>query len=117
GVLLFVLGATGLGTAVRFIPRPVVVGFTNGIAVLIASTQIKDFFGLKVGAVPGEFIARMELLAKNFKTLSVAETTLACLSLAVIIVCMSFLKRLPGAIAAMIVGTSLAYFLKLPIQT
>src|SRR6202047_896653 len=63
GVILVILGATGLGTAVKFIPRPVVVGFTNGIAVLIASTQIKDFFGLKVEHVPGEFWARLETLA------------------------------------------------------
>src|SRR5579859_1137090 len=55
GVILLILGATGLGTAVKFIPRPVVVGFTNGIAVIIASTQIKDFFGLRVEKVPGDF--------------------------------------------------------------
>ena len=55
GMLLVVLGATGMGSAVKFIPRPVVIGFTNGIAVLIASTQIKDFFGLKMDKVPGEF--------------------------------------------------------------
>src|SRR5579863_6105202 len=54
GVILVVLGATGLGSAVKFIPRPVVVGFTNGIAILIASTQIKDFFGLHLDKVPGE---------------------------------------------------------------
>src|SRR6202011_4943499 len=54
GGLLVILGITGLGTAVKYIPRPVVVGFTNGIAVIIASTQIKDFFGLKVDKVPGE---------------------------------------------------------------
>jgi SulP family sulfate permease len=53
GVMLVILGITGLGSAVKFIPRPVVVGFTNGIAVIIASTQIKDFFGLKVDKVPG----------------------------------------------------------------
>src|ERR1700688_5217916 len=52
GVLLVILGMTGLGTAVKYIPRPVVVGFTNGIAVIIASTHIKDFFGLKVEKVP-----------------------------------------------------------------
>src|SRR5580693_3537297 len=52
GVILFLLGVTGLGSAVKFIPRPVVIGFTNGIAVLIASTQIKDFFGLKIDKVP-----------------------------------------------------------------
>src|SRR5215212_1320006 len=56
GVILVVLGATGMGTAVKFIPRPVVLGFTNGIALLIASTQIKDFFGLQVDKVPGEFL-------------------------------------------------------------
>src|SRR5216110_1776072 len=55
GVFLVILGVTGLGTAVKFIPRPVVVGFTNGIAVIIASTQLKDFFGLKIDKVPGEF--------------------------------------------------------------
>src|SRR6266550_6737920 len=70
GVFLVVLGATGLGTAVKFIPRPVVVGFTNGIAVLIASTQIKDFFGLKVDKVPGEFQARIEILARKFRSFS-----------------------------------------------
>ena len=68
GVMLLVLGATGLGSAVRFIPRPVVVGFTNGIAVLIASTQVKDFFGLKIAKVPGDFIGRVEVLAQNFHT-------------------------------------------------
>ncbi|MFZ4506620.1 MAG: SulP family inorganic anion transporter, partial [Fimbriimonas sp.] len=52
GVILVVMGLTGLGTAVKFIPRPVVIGFTNGIAVLIASTQIKDFFGLQIDKVP-----------------------------------------------------------------
>src|SRR6516225_5469927 len=59
GVLLFVMGATGLGAAVKFIPRPVVLGFTNGIAVLIASTQVKDFFGLRIDHVPGDFAGRM----------------------------------------------------------
>src|SRR5476649_1587475 len=56
GIMLVVLGLTGLGTAVKFIPRPVVTGFTNGIAVLIASTQIKDFFGLNIESVPSEFL-------------------------------------------------------------
>src|SRR6266403_606165 len=66
GVLLIIMGITGLGAAVQYIPRPVVIGFTNGIAVLIASTQIKDFFGLKVDKVPGEFLARIEILARSF---------------------------------------------------
>src|SRR5579862_7645538 len=70
GVLLLLLGVTGLGSAVKFIPRPVVVGFTNGIAITIASTQIKDFFGIKVDKVPGDFLGRMLVLIRNFGSLS-----------------------------------------------
>ena len=65
GVLLILLGATGLGAAVKFIPRPVIVGFTNGIAILIASTQIKDFFGLRTGPVPGDFVGRMRVVLEQ----------------------------------------------------
>ena len=67
GIMLVVLGATGFGSAVKFIPRPVVVGFTNGIAVIIASTQVKDFFGLSIDHVPGEFGARIETLARELQ--------------------------------------------------
>src|ERR1039458_3784942 len=70
GVLLLLMGLTGLGGAVKFIPRMVVIGFTNGIAILIASTQIKDFFGLKTGAVPSEFLPRMRMLAAAAETVN-----------------------------------------------
>src|SRR6202046_1481124 len=85
GVILVVMGATGLGTAVKFIPRPVTIGFTNGIAVLIASTQIKDFFGLKTGPVPSEFIGRMRVLLENFSTIHAPTLVLAAASLAGIV--------------------------------
>ncbi len=117
GVLLVILGITGLGTAVKYIPRPVVVGFTNGIAVIIASTQIKDFFGLKVDKVPGEFLARMEILARNFHTLSPLETGLGVFALIVILIFMRFVKRVPGYIVALFVGTALVVLLKLPVET
>src|SRR5713226_6773825 len=90
GLLLILLGVTGMGAAVKFIPRPVVLGFTNGIALLIASTQIKDFFGLQVDKVPGEFLARLEVLAQRFNTISPASTALACCALAVIILSTRF---------------------------
>src|SRR6201993_53322 len=101
GVLLVILGVTGLGTAVKFIPRPVVVGFTNGIAVIIASTQIKDFFGLKIDKVPGEFAARILTYVYNFSSLSPVETTLGVGALVVIILFMIFVKRVPGYIVAL----------------
>src|SRR6266576_3928727 len=70
GVLLVLLGVTGMGTAVKFFPRPVIVGFTNGIAILIASTQIRDFFGLKMDRVPGDFVHRIAALGGAFGTLN-----------------------------------------------
>src|SRR3984885_15101395 len=69
GVMLLVMGLTGLGTAVKYIPRPVTIGFTNGIALLIASTQIKDFLGLKTPSVPSEFIARMAMVLHYIGTI------------------------------------------------
>ena len=117
GVLLVILGATGMGTAVKFIPRPVVLGFTNGIALLIASTQIKDFFGLRIDKVPTEFFARAESLGAHFNLLSLPATGLALATLAVLLVCMNFVKRVPGAIAAMVVGTAVVVLFKLPVET
>jgi SulP family sulfate permease len=117
GVLLLILGATGLGTAVKFIPRPVVVGFTNGIAVIIASTQIKDFFGLKIAKVPGEFASRILTYAHNFSSFSPLETTLAVGALVLIILFMIFVKRVPGYIVALFAGTAAVVIFKLPVET
>ncbi len=117
GVLLFVMGATGLGAAVKFIPRPVVLGFTNGIAILIASTQIKDFFGLKINELPGNFLGRMQVLSENFRSLSWEATALGCGSIAIILLTNRFAKRIPGYIVALIVGTLVAAALKLPVET
>src|SRR5712671_1386575 len=117
GILLLILGVTGLGTAVKFIPRPVVVGFTNGIAVVIASTQLKDFFGLRIEQVPGNFLGRLEAVVQNFHTISWEETGLALLALALILVCRKYFPKIPGYIVALFVGTALVYFLHLPVQT
>jgi SulP family sulfate permease len=117
GVLLIIMGLTGLGTAVKFIPRPVVIGFTNGIAVLIASTQVKDFFGLQIDKVPGVFWLRIEALAGNFHTLSFAATTLATLTLLMLIVCRAISARIPGPIVVLILATCTVYFFKLPVET
>jgi sulfate permease, SulP family len=117
GVLLVIMGITGLGTAVKFIPRPVVIGFTNGIAVLIASTQVKDFFGLHLDKVPGVFWLRIEELAKSFHTLSFEATALAGSTLLVLIICRSVSPRIPGPIVALVLATCAVYFFKLPVET
>jgi len=117
GVLLVILGVTGLGTAVKYIPRPVVVGFTNGIAVIIGSTQIKDFFGLKVEKVPGEFLARLEVLFRNFDSLSLVQTSLGVLALLLIILFTRYVRKVPGYIVALFVGTVIVALFKLPVET
>jgi sulfate permease, SulP family len=117
GILLIIMGVTGLGTGVKFIPRPVVIGFTNGIAVLIASTQVKDFFGLRLDKVPGVFWLRVEALAGSFHTLSFTATALGVSTLAALIVCRALSPRIPGPIVALLVGTLAVYFFKLPVET
>ena len=117
GVLLVLLGVTKLGTVVKFIPRPIVVGFTNGIAVLIASTQLKDFFGLDFERVPGDFFARMKLVVASFHTLSPSATILAASSLICLIFFARYIKRIPGAIVVLFGATAAAALLQLPVET
>jgi sulfate permease, SulP family len=116
GAMLIVLGATGMGTAVRFIPRPVVVGFTNGIGVLIASTQIKDFLGLTV-AVPSEFWPRMTTLAKNAEHFSPAATALGTATVVLLIVWRRLVPKVPGYIVALLGGTAAVAIFNLPVET
>lgn len=117
GVMLVVMGVTGLGKAVQFIPRPVVMGFTNGIAVLIASTQIHDFFGLRLEHNPGEFFARMKELIEHAGTVSLPATALGVISLVVILATPRITKRVPGYIVALVAGTAAAALLHLPVET
>ena len=117
GILLVVMGATGMGTGVKFIPRPVVIGFTNGIAVLIASTQVKDFFGLHLEKVPGVFWLRMKALAASSPTWSPTATILAAATVGTMLLCRVLSKRIPGPIVAMLGATATAFVLKLPVET
>jgi len=117
GILLLVMGVTGMGSAVKFIPRPIVIGFTNGIAILIASTQIKDFFGLHIDKVPGVFWLRMEVLAQHFGTLNYWATGLAIVSVVLLVVCRTVSNRIPGPILVLLLGTMSVIVFKLPVET
>jgi len=117
GVFLMILGITGLGTAVKFIPRPVVIGFTNGIAVLIASTEIKDFFGLKVDNVPGDFLGRIQALVSHWSTYSPVATITAISVLLTILLVGRFVNRVPGTIVALVLGTFVVWKFNLPAET
>ena len=118
GVILVVLGLTGTGTAVRYIPRPVVIGFTNGIALVIASTQLKDFFGIVLTEPgPGEFIARIRLLATHAAAASPAATGVGVAMLVLILVWNRLVPRVPGYIVALVAGTVAVGALSLPVDT
>jgi SulP family sulfate permease len=117
GVLLILLGITGLGTAVKYIPRPVIVGFTNGIAILIASTQLKDFFGLRTGPVPGDFIGRIDVLAKGARSFSIEATLLSAGALLLILIVRRYAQRVPAYIVALVLGTLLVFAMHLRVET
>jgi len=117
GVMLIALGAAGMGSAVRFIPRPVVVGFTNGIAVLIASTQIRDFFGLHMLAIPSGFVPRMSALITSAGTWSPPATALSVLSLTGILLLARASRRIPASIVVLAIATAAVVALGLNVET
>ncbi|HEY5056345.1 MAG TPA: SulP family inorganic anion transporter [Acidobacteriaceae bacterium] len=117
GVLLLIMGITGLGTAVKYIPRPVTIGFTNGIALLIASTQIKDFLGEKTPAVPSEFLARIRMLLHYAGTTRWQTVAVASASLTIILLWPRLTKRVPGSIVALLLSTVAVAGFHLPIET
>jgi len=133
GVLLFVMGLLKLGTLIRFIPVAVVIGFTNGIAVLIMLSQAKDFLGLKVNNMPADFFGILRTLNEALPTFQASALALACGSLALIVLWQQafsikqgqapakglqrILQVVPGSIVALIAATLIALGLNLPIET
>jgi SulP family sulfate permease len=127
GVMLIVMGLTGLGTTVRFIPRSVTIGFTNGIAVFIASSQIKDFFGLKYTPVArgvvereyfhSEFLARIVGLGKAAGSASLIAITVAVVTLVIVVFWPRVTKKIPSSIVALLVTTIACTLFAVPVAT
>ena len=112
GLFLLLLGACRLGTIIKFIPYPIVVGFTSGIAVTIFTTQIKDLFGLTIeGGLPGDFISKWGVYLQNFVSIDWATTAVGVLSVLIIILTPKISKKIPGSLVAIIVMTVAVYFL------
>jgi SulP family sulfate permease len=117
GIVLVLMGLTGLGAAVRFLPRPVVVGFTNGIALLIASTQLRDLFGLEITSPSGVFLPRMIQVGRALGTWSPEATVLGVGALVLVLAIQRYVKAVPGAIVALVLGTLAVRFLHLDVET
>ncbi|MBR5550744.1 MAG: sulfate permease [Muribaculaceae bacterium] len=112
GVILVVMGLFHLGTVIKFIPYPIVVGFTAGIALTIFSTQINDFLGLGLSNVPSEFIPKWGVYFQNIGNIDWTTLIVGLISLMIIIVTPKISKKMPGALTAIIVVTIAMYFLK-----
>lgn len=117
GLILLLMGFFRLGTVIKFIPYPIVVGFTAGIALTIFSTQINDFFGLGLKNIPGEFIPKWGVYFQNFGSIDLTTLAVALVSLLIIILAPKVSKKLPGALLAILIVTPVVYFLDLPVET
>ncbi len=117
GVILVIMGVARFGSLIKFIPYPVVVGFTSGIALLIFSTQIKDFFGLQIKNVPAEFHEKWIVYFQNFSTINFYVFGIAALALLIMIFWPKVTHRIPGSLIAIIVTTLIVIIFKLPVDT
>jgi sulfate permease, SulP family len=116
GGMLILMGVAKLGAAIKFIPHPVTTGFTSGIAVLIAFTQVKDFLGLKMGPLPAEFVGKVEAFA-HAEGFSPAAVAVGMVSLAILIFWPKVSKRIPGPFVALLAATAVVTVFQIPVET
>jgi sulfate permease, SulP family len=117
GILLILMGVFRLGGIIKFMPYPIVVGFTSGIAVTIFSSQIKEFFGLAIENVPADFVSKWALYFQHFHTINFYALGIGLITLFIIIFWPKRLSKIPGTLIAILVTTLLVYFFNIPVET
>jgi sulfate permease, SulP family len=118
GFMLVAMGVLQLGSIIKFMPHPIVVGFTSGIAVVIFSSQIKDFFGLEVSeATPADFIAKWRFYLVHFKTINIYAAGLGLFTVITIMLWPKIEKRIPGTLIALVITTIVTTIFDLPVET
>lgn len=117
GVILIGMGIAKLGTMIKFIPHPVITGFTSGIALIIFSGEIKDFFGLRMGVVPADFIGKWLAYANGVTGVTPSAIAVSSLALGIILIWPRVNRRIPGPFVALIVTTLLVKMMHLPVET
>jgi SulP family sulfate permease len=117
GVMLIIMGFAGLGTVIKFIPHPLIVGFTSGIALIIFSSQMKDFFGLNMSVVPADFLEKWESFIHSFKSINLQATLIAVSTILIVFLLPKITYRIPGSLIAILVTTATVQLLHLPVET
>ncbi|MFW9597536.1 MAG: SulP family inorganic anion transporter [Paludibacter sp.] len=112
GVMLILMGVFKLGSIIKFIPYPVVVGFTSGIALTIFTTQIKDLFGMQTGALPGDFVGKWVVYSSHFDSINPWAIGIGILTIIIIFATPKISKKIPGSLIAIVVMTIAVYFLR-----
>ena len=117
GIMLVIMGFARVGAVIKFIPHPLIIGFTSGIALIIFSSQVKDFLGLQMGAVPADFIEKWHSFFTHIQSANVYAILIAVSSVLIIILWPKVTQKVPGSLIAILVTTVLVQFLNLPVET
>ncbi|MCO5950229.1 SulP family inorganic anion transporter [Mucilaginibacter flavidus] len=117
GILLIIMGLTKLGNAIKFIPYPLIIGFTTGIAVIIFSSEVKDFLGLKMGSVPADFINKWLAYGQHLSSINGYAIGIGLFTLLLVFLWPRITRKVPGSIIAIIITTLAVHFFHLPVET
>lgn len=117
GIMLIIMGFAKLGAVIKFIPHPLIIGFTSGIALIIFSSQVKDFLGLSMGAVPADFLAKWKAFFLNISSINIYAVAIAAATMLIILLWPKVNKKIPGSLIAILVTTAVVQFFHLPVET
>src|SRR6185312_7512626 len=117
GIMLIIMGFAKLGTIIKFIPHPLIIGFTSGIALIIFSSQVKDFLGLNMGNVPADFVEKWQTYFLHIGSVNWYALLIASVTVLIIILWPKVTQKIPGSLIAILVTTAAVQFLKIPVET
>jgi len=117
GILLILMGLVRLGNVIKFIPHPLIVGFTAGIAVIIFSSQVKDFLGLSMGAVPADFVEKWKSYVTHFASVNIYSVIITLATVIILVFWQRITHKIPGSLFAILVSTAAVYYFHLPVDT
>lgn len=117
GVMLIIMGFARLGSVIKFIPHPLIIGFTSGIALIIFSSQMKDLLGLKMGAVPTDFLDKWKDYIEHFNSFGIYAIIIAIATMVIILFWPKITHKIPGSLIAILITTAAVQLMHLPVET